>query len=91
MVGDNVNKVEINAHDGAQINIALGNGIVNAEQNNGYENSNNSPKTPIIFQNNKKQDYIKTWNSRMFLHIDDKENPLTLADAFIMPDYIMHK
>lgn len=91
MVGDNVNKVEINAHDGAQINIALGNGIVNAEQNNSYENSNNSPKNPIIFQNNKKQDYIKNWNSRMFLHVDNEENPITLADAFIMPDYKIYK
>ena len=27
----------------------------------------------------------------MFLHIDNKENPLTLADAFIMPDYKRHQ
>ncbi len=39
------------------------------------------------FQNNKKQDYIDNWNSRLFLHIDNDERPLTLADAFIMPDY----
>lgn len=39
------------------------------------------------FQNNKKQDYIDNWNSRLFLHIDNDERPLTLADAFIMPDF----
>lgn len=38
------------------------------------------------FQNNKKQDYIKNWNSRLFLHVDNDENPITLADAFIMPE-----
>ena len=41
----------------------------------------------IKFQNNKKQDYIDNWNSRLFLHVDNDERPLTLADAFIMPDY----
>lgn len=50
----------------------------------------NGEKTFIIqnskFQNNKKQDYIKIWNSRLFLHVDNDENPLTLADAFIIPD-----
>ncbi len=39
----------------------------------------------VKFQNNKKQDYIKIWNSRLFLHTDNEENPITLADAFIMP------
>lgn len=39
------------------------------------------------FQNNKKQKYIENWSSRLFLHIDDKDKPLTLADAFIIPDY----
>ena len=43
------------------------------------------------FQNNKKGDYIKNWNSRLFLHIDNDENPLTLADTFITPDYKIHK
>lgn len=43
------------------------------------------------FKNNKKEDYIKNWNSRLFLHIDNEENPLTLADAFIMPDYKMNQ
>lgn len=39
----------------------------------------------------KKQKYIENWNSRMFLHVDDDENPITLADAFIMPNFEMHK
>lgn len=39
------------------------------------------------FQNNKKDKYLKIWNSRLFLHIDNEESPLTLKDAFIMPDY----
>ncbi len=43
------------------------------------------------FQNNKKQDYLKNWKSRLFLHIYDEENPLTLADVFIMPDFKIHK
>lgn len=42
------------------------------------------------FQNNKKQDYIDNWNSRLFLHLDNDENPITLADAFIMPHYKYH-
>ena len=43
------------------------------------------------FKNNKKEDYIKKWNNRLFLHIDNDENPVTLADAFIMPDYIRYQ
>lgn len=41
----------------------------------------------VKFQNNKKDDYIKTWNNRLFLHMDNDERPITLADAFIMPDF----
>lgn len=41
----------------------------------------------IKFQNNKKQDYLDNWNGRLFLHIDNDERPLTLADAFIMPRF----
>lgn len=44
-----------------------------------------------IFKNNRKQTYLKNWNNRLFLHIDNDANPITLADAFIMPDYEMHK
>lgn len=41
----------------------------------------------VKFQNDKKRDYIKNWNSRLFLHQNNDENPITLADVFIMPDY----
>lgn len=41
----------------------------------------------LKFQNNKKHDYIKKWNSRLFLHFDNDERPITLADAFIIPNY----
>ena len=42
------------------------------------------------FQNNKKDDYIRIWNSRLFLHHSRDSQPLTLADAFIMPAYDVH-
>ncbi len=45
----------------------------------------------LKFQNNKKQDYINLWNSRLFLHLDNNKKPLTLADAFIMPDYTIYQ
>lgn len=51
----------------------------------------NEAKSTIVeekkFQNNKKQKYIENWNSRLFLHVNNDENPITLADAFIMPDH----
>lgn len=37
------------------------------------------------FQNNKKQDYLKIWNNKLFLHMDYDKRAATLADAFIMP------
>ena len=40
---------------------------------------------------NKKEDYVKKWNSRLFLHLENNEKPLTLANTFIMPDYIFYK
>lgn len=40
-----------------------------------------------LFQNDKKIDYIKNWNSRLFLHMYNEKRPITLADAFIMPAY----
>lgn len=56
------------------------------------DNETNSTTNEVKkFKNNKKEDYIKTWNSRLFLHIDNDENPITLADAFIMPDYRMYE
>lgn len=42
------------------------------------------------FKNNKKEDYIEKWNGRLFLHLDETENPITLSKAFIMPDYEIH-
>lgn len=84
MERDKENKVEINAHNGAQVVIAGGSATVYATQNNSNENSSIKEEK---FQNNKKQDYIKNWNSRLFLHQDNDENPISLADAFIMPDY----
>ncbi len=42
------------------------------------------------FKNNKKQKYIENWNSRLFLHIDNDENPITLEDAFIVPGFKYH-
>lgn len=41
----------------------------------------------VKFKGDKKCDYVKNWNSRMFLHKDSDEKPITLAKAFIMPDY----
>lgn len=63
--------------------------IVLYEKNANKENS--STIQNYKFHNNKKQDYVKTWNSRLFLHVDNDEDPITLADAFIMPDYEMYK
>lgn len=40
-----------------------------------------------IFQNDKKRDYLKNWNSRLFLDVDNDENPTFLANVFIMPDF----
>lgn len=45
----------------------------------------------VKFENNKKQDYINNWNKRLFLHIDNDEKPITLADAFIVPHYKVYK
>ena len=45
----------------------------------------------LVFENNKKQDYIKIWNSRLFLHLDNNEKPLTLADVFIKSDYTIYQ
>lgn len=57
-------------------------------QSNETKNTTDEEKK---FKNNKKEDYIKNWNSRLFLHMDNDENPITLKEAFIMPDYKMYK
>lgn len=54
-------------------------------------NEKNTDYTDLVFENNKKQYYIEIWNSRLFLHLDNNEKPLTLADAFIMPDYTIYQ
>lgn len=62
--------------------------IKQAVLNEKMENEENSLTIHNVkFQYDKKRDYIKNWNSRMFLNQDNDENPITLADAFIMPDY----
>jgi len=58
---------------------------------NSLINDENEIGNKTKFQNDKKQDYIKNWNSRLFLHQDNDENPITLADAFIMPDFKIHR
>lgn len=55
----------------------------NTKDNDVKKNNNEDKK----FKNDKKQDYIKNWKSRLFLHQDNDERLLTLADAFIMPDF----
>lgn len=47
--------------------------------------------TSVKIKNDKKQDYVENWNSRMFLHQDNDEKPVTLANAFITPDYKVYK
>ncbi len=81
MNGDSAGKIEINVNNGGMVSIADGHSVINAVQNN-----NNVSANCRKFQNNKKQDYIDNWNSRLFLHIDNDERPLTLADVFIMPE-----
>lgn len=70
-----------------QLNRKIDN-LADSTVGNSSINDENKTENKTKFQNNKKQDYIKNWNSRLFLHLDNKENPLTLADTFIMPDYI---
>ena len=45
----------------------------------------------LKFKNNRVQDYIDNWNGRMFLHMENAENPVTLANAFIMPDFKLYR
>ena len=74
MEWDNENKVEINANSGSQVIIADGSATVYATQNNDSASIKEEK-----FQNNKKEDYIKNWNSRLFLHQDNDKRPITLA------------
>lgn len=87
MEKDNVNKVEINVNEGAQVNIINDNARAYVAQNNSEINFFNIKKNKEKFQNDKKKDYIKKWNSRLFLHQYDDVKMLTLANTFIMPDF----
>ena len=84
---NNSNKLDKNAQILIQIQQILQILLEKIQSNNKDNNIINNKE----FQNNKKGDYIKNWNSRLFLHIDNDEKPLTLADSFIMPDYRIHK
>ena len=61
------------------------------EQVHNKDSKENDIKREEKFKNNIKQDYIDNWNSRLFLHQDNAERPITLAEAFIMPDYTLYK
>lgn len=43
------------------------------------------------FQKDRKEEYINSWNARLFLHLDNNERPITLENAFIMPDYNIYE
>lgn len=55
------------------------------------ENERNLCLQNVKFSNNKKKEYIKNWNSRLFLHQNNNENPITLADVFIIPGFNRYK
>lgn len=44
-----------------------------------------------IFKNNKKEDYIINWKSRLFLHKGNYERSLTLEDTFIIPSFMLYE
>lgn len=54
---------------------------------NNSNNEDNEIAKSLKFQYNRKQKYIENWNSRLFLHVNNDENPITLADAFIVPKF----
>ena len=94
MEWDNGNKVEINANGSLQVINANGSlQVINADGSATVYATQNNDSANIKeknFQNNKKEDYIKNWNSRLFLHQDNDQRPITLADIFIMPKYNYH-
>lgn len=77
------------------------NGFQQLSERNDYEHAEFNRKLDVLmehknidiktekFRNNRKEDYIKTLNSKLFLHSDD--NPITLKEAFITPNFIIHK
>lgn len=86
---ENISQTTINVYNGGQVISGYDNAHISIGTNRGSSNKNNIVQIEK-FKNNKKQDYIDDWNSRLFLHIDNDERPLTLADAFIMPDFDYH-
>lgn len=91
MEGDNVTKVEINVHDGGQINFVKDNGSINAIQNNTNED--------VVYQykiKSRTQEYADKWNQNMFLNdfSDWDENAginVKLKDVYIeehLPHFI---
>ena len=81
-------KIVFNVSNGGQVNYVRDYGQINVNQvNSDNQNDKYNNMTDKKFQNNKKQEYIDNWNNRLFLHQDNEERPLTLADVFIMPKY----
>lgn len=83
MEGDNISKVEINVHDGGQINFVKDNGSINAVQNNTNEDVINQPKIK-----SRTQEYFDKWDQNMFLNDFDEwdENAginVKLSDVYI--------
>lgn len=91
MDGDNVSKVEINVHDGGQINFVKDNGSINAIQNNTNEDVVYQPKIK-----SRTQEYANKWNQNMFLNDFDKRDEnagvnVKLRDVYLekhLPHYI---
>lgn len=85
---ENFDKLDANSQ--IVINILLK--ILEQIQEKNIQNNvlNNNTDERAIFKNNKKKDYIKNWNSTLFLHIDKNQRPITLSKAFIMPNYKIH-
>ena len=86
MQGEKITNVTLNADHGAQVIIAGDHATVFATQNNEKESFGVNEEV-VAFRNNKKENYIDNWNSRLFLHQDNNEAPMTLAESFLTPDY----
>lgn len=91
MEGENISKVEVNANEGAQINIAFGNGTIYAEQNN--RNKDIIDRSKI---KSRTQEYADKWNQNMFLNNFDKRDEnagvnVKLSEVYLeehLPHYI---
>lgn len=91
MERDNVSRVEINVHDGGQINFVKDNGSINAIQNNTNED--------VVYQykiKSRTQEYADKWNQNMFLNDFDKRDEnagvnVKLSEVYLKPNYIWKK